>query len=55
MGKILDLAWKAFEKTGGVREYLKYRSLSGNTQSMEVGEELGAFKDRGDCNKDHKI
>ncbi len=54
MGKISELAWKAFEQTGGVKEYLKYKTLSDKTQA-EVGEELGAFKDRRNNNKNHQI
>ncbi len=54
MGKISELAWKAFEQTGGVKEYLKYKTLSDKAQA-EVGEELGAFKDRRNCNKNHQI
>ncbi|MBE7023647.1 MAG: YqzL family protein [Clostridia bacterium] len=55
MGKLSDLAWKVFEKTGGVKEYLKYRTVSEMTQDSEVGGELGAFEDRRNSNKNHKI
>ena len=55
MGKISDLAWIVFEKTGGVKEYVKYKSLQSGVQNMEAGEELGAFEDRRDCNKNNKI
>lgn len=54
MGRISELAWKAFVQTGGVKEYLKYKTLSDKTQA-EVGEELGAFKDRRNSNKNHQI
>lgn len=52
MGKISELAWKAFEKTGSVKEYLKYKAKS---VDMEAGAELGAFEDRRDHNKNNKI
>ena len=55
MGKISDLAWRVFEKTGGVKEYVKYKALQSGVQNMEAGEELGAFEDRRDCNKNNKI
>ena len=54
MGKISELAWKVFEQTSGVKEYLKYKTLSDRTQA-EVGEELGAFKDHRNSNKNHQI
>ena len=54
MGKISNLAWKAFEKTGGVKEYLKYKAVLDRTET-EVGEELGAFKDHRNSNKNHQI
>lgn len=55
MKKLSDLAWKAFEKTGGIKEYLKYRAFSEQTLDSEVGGELGAFEDRRNSNKNHKI
>ena len=55
MRKTAELAWKTFEKTGSVREYLKYKAKSEEKWDMEAGVELGAFEDRRDCNKDNKI
>ncbi len=55
MGKISELAWKAFEKTGGVKEYLKYKAKSEDFGKMEAGAEIGAFEDRGDRHKNNKI
>lgn len=53
MGKLTNLAWKAFEKTGGVKEYLKYKTHQ--RYDMEVGEEIGIVENPRDCNKNHKI
>ena len=55
MAKLTELAWKVFEKTGGVKEYMKYRALSESVRDSEAGEELGAFEDRRNSNKNHKI
>lgn len=55
MGKIQDLAWQAFEKTGRIKEYLKYKAHGENNFSLEVGEEIGAFEDHRNSYKDNKI
>lgn len=55
MGKISELAWKAFEKTGSVKEYLKYKAKTEKFDDMEAGAEIGAFEDRGNRDKDNKI
>ena len=55
MGKIKDLAWQAFEKTGGIKEYLKYKTHSENSFSAEVGEEIGAFENHRHSNKNNKV
>lgn len=55
MGKISELAWKTFEKTGSVKDYLKYRAKSENLNDMEAGAEIGAFEDRGNRHKNNKI
>ena len=55
MGKISELAWEAFEKTGSIKEYLKYRTKSEKTEDMEAGAEIGAFEDRGNRHKNNKI
>ena len=55
MGKIKNLAWQAFEKTGGVKEYLKYKAHGEDKFSLEVGEEIGAFEDNGNRYKNNKI
>ncbi len=55
MGKLVDLAWKAFEKTGNVKDYMKYRTFSDMAEKNEVGGKLGAFEDRRNNNKNHKI
>ncbi|MBQ9756887.1 MAG: hypothetical protein IJW15_00500 [Clostridia bacterium] len=55
MAKIKDLAWQAFEKTGGIKEYLKYKAHSENSFSAEVGEEIGAFEDHRNSDKNDKI
>ena len=55
MGKITELAWKAFERTGSIKEYLKYNAKAENIEDMEVGAEIGAFEDRRYCDKDNKI
>ena len=54
MRKSEELAWRIFEKTGGVKAYMKYRALSKGTE-LEAGEELGTVKDRGNCHKNNKI
>ena len=55
MGKISELAWKSFEKTGSIKEYLKYKIKSEKIGDMEAGAEIGAFEDRGDRHKNNKI
>ncbi len=55
MGKISELAWKAFEKTGGVKEYMKYKAKSGKFDDMEAGAEIGTFEDRGNRDQNNKI
>lgn len=55
MGKISELAWKAFERTGSIKEYLKYKAKAENIEDMEAGAEIGAFEDRGNCHKNNKI
>ena len=55
MGKISEFAWKAFERTGSIKEYLKYKTMAENTEDMEAGAEIGAFEDRRNCDKDNKI
>ncbi|MBR5614094.1 MAG: hypothetical protein IKT39_05230 [Clostridia bacterium] len=55
MNSYKHLAWKAFETTGGVREYLKYKALDKNDTSVEAGEEFGTFKNIGNSDKDHQV
>ncbi len=55
MGKISELAWKAFEKTGNVKEYLKYKAKTEKFEDMEAGAEIGAFEDRGNRDENNKI
>ena len=55
MGRISDLAWKTFERTGNVKEYLKYKAKSEKFGEMEAGAEVGAFEDRRDNHKNNKI
>jgi len=55
MRKISELAWKAFERTGSIKEYLKYKAKAENTEDMEVGAEIGSFEDRRDCDQNNEI
>jgi len=55
MGRIKSLAWQAFEKTGGVKEYLKYKVYDIPDTKLEVGEEFGAFENHRDSDKNQKI
>ena len=55
MGKISELAWKSFEKTGSIKEYLKYKIKTENLEDMEAGAEIGACEDRRNRDKDNKI
>ena len=55
MSKISELAWKAFERTGSIKEYLKYKAMAENTEDMEAGAEIGAFEDRRNRDENNKI
>lgn len=55
MGKISELAWRTFEKTGSVKDYLKYKAKSEKFDDMEAGAEIGAFEDRRNRHKNNKI
>lgn len=48
-------AWKAFEKTGGVREYLKFKALGEAERDIEVGDELGLDKNLGNSDQNRKV
>lgn len=55
MQRYTDILWTAFESTGGVRAYLKYRLLLAEKTKVGVGEKFGIDKNLGDCDQNHQI
>ena len=54
MERYENLLWTAFENTGKISNYLKYKTYAENTK-VEVGEEFGLDKNIGNSDKNHKI
>lgn len=48
-------AWQAFEKSGEILEYLKFKACEHNEMNFEAGEELEFNKNCGFNNKNNKI
>ena len=55
MEKFEHFAWCAFEATGGVKEYLKYKALKKDKTDFEAGVEIGVDKNIGNSDKNHEI
>jgi len=49
------ILWSAFESTGTVRDYLKYKLFEEERMKMEDGEEFGFDKDIGNSAEDHEV
>lgn len=49
------ILWSAFEQTGTVREYLKFKLFEEEKMKMEAGEEFGFDKDIGNSTEDHPV
>ena len=48
-------AWQAFEKTGKIDEYLKFKACENNEMNFEAGVELGFNQNGRLDNKNQKI
>lgn len=48
-----DVLWTAFEGTGNVRDYLKFKLFQTEKMKVEAGEEFGTDKNLGDCDQNH--
>ena len=55
MNNLKHFAWKSFEKTGGVKEYLKFKALDKFQVQIEAGEECGSCKNLRNRAEDHKV
>ena len=49
------ILWAAFESTGTVKEYLKYKLFEEEKMKMEAGEEFGFDKNIGNSAENHKV
>ena len=55
MQKYKDILWTAFESTGSVRDYLKFKLFQAEKMKVEAGEEFGIDKNLGDCDQNHQV
>ncbi len=50
-----EILWAAFERTGSVREYLKFKLFEEQRMKMEAGEEFVTGENLGDSIEDNQI
>ncbi len=55
MREYKDILWTAFENTGSVHNYLKFKLFCEEKMKVEAGEEFGIDKNLGDCDQNDQV
>lgn len=50
-----EILWAAFERTGTVKDYLKFKLFREEKMKMEAGEDFGFDKDIGNSAEDNPV
>ncbi|MBR5155764.1 MAG: hypothetical protein IKW62_04700 [Clostridia bacterium] len=55
MSVYTEILWAAFERTGSVRGYLKFKLFEAEKMKMEAGDDFGFDKNVGDSAEDNQV